>query len=173
MSPHMKLTSQSRYVAESDQVELGRYDWETRMTRSERVGEAVEAGQALEGKEGGRKLTASGSFLRLPGRLFGHRDGLVSGTAGRMEATVVMAATRTASYRFDEAGKVDVGRCFIGNGGEQGAVYCLFACLAFLSALGFHQFALFHYGKSYPDPSLSIGPFFAMEASESVTCSGV
>lgn len=64
---------------------------------------------------------------------------------GRTGATVVVGVARTTSYRFDGTGKVDVGRCFIGNGGEQGAMGCLFACLALLSGLVFHHFTLFHH----------------------------
>jgi len=64
---------------------------------------------------------------------------------GRTGATVAVAAARTTSYRFDEAGRVDVGQCFIGNGGEQVAVGCLFACLVLLSALVFHHFTPFHH----------------------------
>ena len=75
---------------------------------------------------------------------------------GRMGATVVVGVARTTSYRSDEAGKVDVGQCFIGNGGEQGAVGCLFACLALLSALVFHHFTLIHHSKPYSHRLLSI-----------------
>jgi hypothetical protein len=78
---------------------------------------------------------------------------------GRTEATVAVAVARTTSYRVDEAGKVDLGGCFIGNGGEQGVVGYLFACLALLSAVVFHHFTLFHRRKLYSDRSLSTGPF--------------
>lgn len=76
---------------------------------------------------------------------------------GGTEATVVVGVARTTSYRFDEAVRLDEGQCFIGNGGEQGAVSCLLACLALLSALVFHHFTLIHHSEPYPHRSLSLG----------------
>ncbi len=76
---------------------------------------------------------------------------------GRTGATVVGGVARTTSYKFDEAVGLDVGQCFIGNGGEQGAEICLLACLALLSALVFHHFTLIHHSKPYLHRSLSIG----------------
>jgi len=121
---------------------------------------------------GGNSPPAAAFFVCLVVS-FGMVTGLRVVQRGRQGATVMAAAARTTSYKFDEAGKVDVGRCFIGNGGEQGAVGCLFACLALLSALVFHHFTLFLHGNHIKIFRYRLGIAFAAEVNELVTCSGV
>jgi hypothetical protein len=93
--------------------------------------------------------------------------GIVTGlriVLGRVtEVTLAAAAARTTSYWSYEAGEGDVGECFVGNGGEQGAVGCLLTCLALLSALVFDHLALFHHEKLCPGRSLSLDLFFVIE----------
>lgn len=98
-------------------------------------------------KEVERKLTASGSSLRVLGRLFWHGDGVASYTAGGNRGNCGRGGCENNELQVRRDWESRRGTVFIGNGGEQGAMGYLFACLALLSGLVFHHFTLFHHRK--------------------------